>query len=91
MNNAFVHEQADHLAVRVAMAYSDMAATLSYAYRLLFGRLPAADEAAWAREFLQQSRQELDKAGVPFDRRNRQAWASLMRVLLSSNEFFYVD
>jgi N-acetyl-beta-hexosaminidase len=55
MNNAFVHEQADHLAVRVAMAYSDMAATLSYAYRLLFGRLPAADEAAWAREFLQQS------------------------------------
>jgi hypothetical protein len=91
MNNAFVHEQADHLAVRVGMAYSDTTARLSYAYRLLFARPPAADETAWAREFLGQSRQELDQAGIPFDRRNRHAWASLMRVLLSSNEFFYVD
>jgi hypothetical protein len=91
MNNEFVHQQADHLAVRVGMAYSDTPGRLTYAYRLLFGRLPAADESTWAREFLLKSRGELEKAGVPSDLRNRQAWASLMRVLLSSNEFFYVD
>ena len=38
MNNPFVHEHADDLAVRVGMAYSEPLVRLSYAYRLLFGR-----------------------------------------------------
>jgi hypothetical protein len=91
MNNEFVHEQADHLAVRVGMAYTGTAGRLSYAYRLLFGRAPAPEEAAWAQEFLRQSWLELGKTEVAFDQRNRYAWAGLMRVLLSSNEFFFVD
>jgi len=91
MNNEFVHRQADHLAVRVGMAYSEPAARLSYSYRLLFGREVTPEETTWAQQFLRESRLELDKTEIPFDQRNRQAWASLMRVLLSSNEFFFVD
>jgi hypothetical protein len=91
MNNGFVHEQADHLAVRMGMAYSEPSARVGHAYRLLFGREVTPEETTWALQFLRQARLELDKTEIPLDQRNRHAWASLMRVLLSSNEFFFVD
>jgi hypothetical protein len=91
MNNEFVHQQADRLAVRVGMAHTDTAARLGYAFRLLFARAPARDEVAWAAEFLSDSRNALEETNVEADLRNRRAWSSLMRVLLGSNEFFYLD
>jgi len=40
---------------------------------------------------IQLARGKLADAGVPWDQRNRQALDSYMRVLLSSNEFVFVD
>jgi cytochrome c553 len=40
LNDAFVDEQADLLAVRAGMAYSTEAERIAYAYRLSFGRAP---------------------------------------------------
>jgi hypothetical protein len=91
MNDPFFHEQADALALRVGMNYGSDLARLTYAYKLLFGRAPAADEIADGRQFLARARQSLEGASVPEDRRNREVWASLMRVLLASNEFLTLD
>ena len=95
MNDPFFHEQADALAVRVGMAYGSDAERLGYAFRLVYGRTPAPEEVRDARQFLTAARASLrGTAGgtaVPEDRKNREALASLMRVLLSSSEFLTLD
>ena len=68
-----------------------MLARLRYAYKLVYGRAPAADEIREARQFLTRARESLAGTSLPEDRKYREAWASLMRVLLSSNEFLTLD
>ncbi|MDP8980680.1 MAG: PSD1 and planctomycete cytochrome C domain-containing protein [Acidobacteriota bacterium] len=91
MNDPFFHEQADTLAVRIGMAYNSDLERLRYAYRLVYGRVPTLDEIREARQYLDSARQSLHGTAVPDYQWNRQAWASLMRVLLSSNEFITLD
>jgi len=91
MNDPFFHTQADTLAVRIGMAYNTDADRLRYAYHLLYGRVPAPDEIKEDLQFLGAARKSLHDTAVPDYQWNRQAWASLMRVLLSSNEFITLD
>ena len=91
MNDPFFHRQADALAGRVETRYKSNVARLRYAYRLVYGRIPAPDEIRESRRFLTQARQTLEGSAIPVNRRDRGAWASLMRVLLSSNEFLTLD
>ena len=91
MNDPFFHEQADALAVRVGMAFGGDAERLDYAFRLLYGRAPTLDESREARQFLSAARASLGATAVPEYRKNREALASLMRVLLSSSEFLTLD
>ncbi len=90
MNDPFFHRQAESVVGRV-MAQATDAERMRYAFRLLYGRAPAADEARESRQFLDRVRHDLEGSTVAEDQRNRQAWASLMRVLLSSNEFLTLD
>jgi hypothetical protein len=90
MNDPFMMEQSDALAVRVGMTYSTTAERLSYAYKLLFGRTPTSEESDSAVQFLVDARRALDKTTVPEDQRNRKIWDELMQVLLSSNEFLFL-
>jgi hypothetical protein len=91
MNSAFVDEQADALAVRVGMAVSTDAERIAYAYKLAFGRAPAPDEIRDCSKYLFDARAELKNSGVQGDRQPRAALASLMHVLLASDEFLFVD
>jgi hypothetical protein len=91
MNDPFFHEQADALAVRVGMAYSSDAERLDYTFHLLYGRAPTPDEVRDTRQFLTAARASLSDTAVPEYKKNREALASLMRVLLSSNEFLTLD
>ena len=91
MNDPFFHEQADALAVRVGMAFNTNLERLNYACRLLYGRLPGPEEAREFLQFLTAARGSLKDTAVPEDKKNREAWASLMRVLLSSSEFLSLD
>ncbi len=91
MNDPFFHEQADALAVRVGMAYSSDAERFDYAFHLLYGRGPAPEEVRDARQFLTAARASLAGTAIPDDRKNREALASLMRVMLSSSEFLTLD
>ena len=72
-------------------AYSSDAERLDYAFHLLYGRAPAPEEVRDARQFLTAARASLADTAIPDDRKNREALASLMRVLLSSSEFLTLD
>jgi len=91
MNDPFFYTQADTLAVRIGMQYNSDLDRLRHAYRLVYGRIPKADEIREAQQFLASARKSLQGTGVPDYQWNRQAWASLMRVLLASNEFVSID
>ncbi|MBI4473439.1 MAG: DUF1553 domain-containing protein, partial [Acidobacteria bacterium] len=91
LNDEFVHKQADLLAVRVGMAHNTTSARLTLAYNLLYARPPTKQEIAAAEQFLGKYRGSLATTAVPAEEHNRQALAALMRVLLGTNEFLYVD
>ena len=91
LNSAFVDEQTDVLAVRVGMAVSTDAERIGYAYQLLFGRAPAADEVRDCAKYLADARIEMKNSALAADRQPRAALASLMHVLLASDEFLFVD
>jgi hypothetical protein len=64
---------------------------LEFAYRLSLGRPATSDEMRMAKGFLSQCRTDLRETQVPADQQPRAALASFCRVLLSSNEFMFVD
>jgi hypothetical protein len=91
MNDSFAHEQADRFAVRVGLAFSEEPQRIDYAYQLAFGRHPTPEEIKTGQDYLQQCRADLKDSNIPADRQPRAALASYARVLLSSNEFLFVD
>jgi hypothetical protein len=91
MNDSFVEERAGALAARVAVAEETPAERVRLAYRLLYGRAPAPPESQLAMQFLDRYKSEGSTPETAAHDRSRAAWTGLMRVLLSSNEFFYVD
>src|SRR5215813_5789648 len=91
MNSPFMHEQSDLFAVRVGMAYDTLRERIDYAFRLAYGRSPRLEEIREAQQFLRQTRLELQASGATVDQLNQKALASYLRVVMSSNEFLYVD
>jgi hypothetical protein len=91
MNDPFTHKMADEFAVRVGLAYGDEPRRIDYAYRLAFGRPVTKDEIRAGHDYLQQVLQELQSTKIAEDQRMRAALASYLRVLLSSNEFMFVE
>ena len=75
LNSDVVGQRATALAKRIEKKADDDA--IAAAYRILFHRAPSEQEFKLGREFLQQTAE---------DRWKQYAW-----VLLSSNEFAYVD
>ncbi len=79
LNDPLLHGRADAFAGRVLAAADSDAERLNAACQILYGRNASADEQHDAAEFLQAY-------GEP-----KAAWSALGRVLLSSNEFLFVD
>ncbi len=91
MNNPFAHETAGKLADRVESAGPELSQRIDQAYRLVFCRPAEPDEIKMAQEYLAQVSEALKEAGVPAEQQPHAAFASLARVLLSSNEFLFVE
>jgi hypothetical protein len=91
LNSGFVDEQADVLAVRVGMAHTTELERIAYAYRLLYGRAPEPAEVLECRKYLAQASAAYKDSGIAGDRQPRATLASLMHVLLASDEFMFVD
>jgi hypothetical protein len=87
MNNDFVYDQAGKLAERVLPKGSDEA-RIAEAYRLLYGRAPSKQEVDIGLAFLRTTPEKLGNAinGEPVT-----AWKEYARVLLSANEFEFMD
>lgn len=91
MNNTFAAEQARDFAGRLISAESDPAARIALAAQLAWGRAPREDEQKRFVEYVAQFREALTASGCAPDRLEQDAWTSFARVLLSANEFLYVD
>src|SRR5262249_46013452 len=91
MNNRWAQEQAEGLARRVLAGAAGGAARAALACELTWGRTPAPGQGQAALPYLADCRSQLTRAGVGGEAGELQAWSSLARVLLTSNEFIYVD
>ena len=91
MNDGFVEARAAALAARVSLAEETPGKRLRFAYGLLYGRAPSATETQLGLQYLGSAKREGNGLEIAADEKSRSAWIGLMRVLLSSNEFVYVD
>jgi hypothetical protein len=91
MNNPFVREQAQGLARRLLDATPDPCGRIGLAYELAWCRPPRPAEVEAGSAYLRRYAEELSRAGAPADRVELEAWTSLARVLITANEFLYVD
>ena len=85
LNDKLVHDQAGHVAVRLAAEAPTDRARITRAYELLFARPPAGDELAGAEVFLAKARAQIGVEG------DAEAWRAYVRVLFRLNEFVYLD
>ena len=91
MNNDFAHDQALRLGDRLYAAFPEDAARVNYAFELALGRLADTDELRAALDSMRAVTEALKETAVPADQHARVALASFSRVLLSANEFMFVD
>jgi hypothetical protein len=91
MNDPFVHDQAAHFADRLAREAPDQTGRIDLAYRRAFSRRPTERELGLCAAHLGACREALALGEIPSDERDRAAWASLLRAILASNEFSFVD
>ncbi len=91
MNDPLAHAQSTNLASRAIELATDEPARISAAYQIAWNRPPTSDEQRECADFLQQYRDKLAELNTPLDQVDLQAWSALARVLMSSNEFVFVD
>lgn len=89
LNGELAHEAAERFAERVLSRAETTPARLDSAFRLALSRPASPEEIEIAREYFRSYRRALS-AGAP-EEVERAAWASYLRVLLSSNEFLFVE
>jgi len=90
-NNPFVQQQAAGFARRLLAGSAQPAQRIELAFELAWGRPPDAVELARSRRFIDATREALTAAGVAQDSREPESWTSLAKVLLTANEFLYLD
>ncbi len=91
MNNPFVHEQAMRLADRLLDKPGSDTARLQEAYLMMYARHPLRAEERQAEDYLKRYATQAKREGVSAEAASRRAWNSYARVLLTANEFVYLD
>lgn len=91
MNNPFVQEQASAVARRLLGATNNREERMRLATELVWSRQLKSKEAERGVEYLDRYQQELARTGAPPEQIEMEAWTSYARVLLTANEFVYVD
>lgn len=89
LNSPFLHEQATHLTDRLFREASDDVARMELACLLLYGRRATLDDRLEFEQFVREYQASL--TDVAAAEQARETWCAWCRVLLSSNEFLYVD
>ena len=89
MNSSLVQKGTSDLAKQVANLPTDQ--RVESVYRLVLGRQPSGDDADLARQFIVDAESLARKQGSDPAEATLKAWRSFSRVLLSSNDFMYVE
>jgi hypothetical protein len=90
MNSDVMNEQSARLATRIAAEQpNDRDARVRDLYLIALGRRPAETEVARAHAFVERYAPPQSGEAVVAD--SMAAWQALCRVILSSNEFLYVE
>lgn len=91
LNNPFVLEQARGFAKRLVDRSSDPRERIAYAFELGWGRLPSASETASGLAYIGHFTEELAREQVPAAQVDMEAWESYARIIITANEFLYLD
>jgi hypothetical protein len=91
MNSQFMRETAAAFAERSCREAPAKRDRIRRMEQLAYNRLPTADETARAEDYLAQFRTLALSTGLSPTRADSEAWLSYARVILTANEFFYVD
>jgi hypothetical protein len=88
MNDEFFHAQAEKVAERL-LRQPDEAARVHELFRIVLQRSPTASELEAAYGFLQEYQSAITE--IPATDQPLNIWSALSRLLMSSNEFLYLD
>ncbi|MCA9041828.1 MAG: DUF1553 domain-containing protein, partial [Planctomycetaceae bacterium] len=92
MNSDFMDQQTEAMANRLLKEAPDAPEDrIERAYELVFGRKPELQEMENSLAFLYRYEEQVVTAIPEQERRQLQVWKGLCRVLLSSNEFIFID
>ena len=91
LNDKFVHEQAEGFVKQLLTQSTDDQTRVERAWLQMFGRMPESDERKAAFDFLEAAQKELQLSGLEANSLQQQSWQALVRSLIRSNEFVYVD
>ena len=90
MNSPFVHEQAQDFAKRIAIVTGDDRSKIVWAFEAAHGQIPAESDIQESLNFLAAYRKEIAKDTAE-NNRDTAVWSAFGRVLITSNQFLYVD
>jgi hypothetical protein len=91
MNSKFLRDTAGTFARRTCAEATATPERIRRMEELAYGRPPTQDEIAGAASYLTQFRNLASSAGLNPTQADTQAWLSYARVILTANEFFYID
>ena len=87
LNSKFVHEQSHGVAKRILAGASDQEARIRLAIEMLHGIEPTAEDLDSARTFIQSYKTAIEGQANA----ETQAWSAFARVLMTSNNFLFVE
>ena len=90
-NHPWVQEQAAAFANRLIESSKDFAQRVNRAHQFAYGREAYTDEQQRATEYIAQVSQELNAYDMTSEQRELETWSSYARVILTANEFLYID
>jgi hypothetical protein len=91
LNNPFVLENAAGLARRMTDASTDPQSRITRGYELAWGRPPNRHELERAVRFVHEATTRVAASSTSEETTVREVWTSLAKILLTANEFLYID
>ena len=91
MNSPFVNQQSHHFALRLLEQSVSDPDRVRHAVESAWGVPPSDEEVADFLQFITEYRQQSARLNLPAEKQNELAWAAFARVLMTSNQFLFVD
>ncbi len=91
MNGDFMRQTAAAFARRLVRESADPAARIRRAHELAYSRPASSSEVDRARAFIERYAAEAARAGLGDKQAEAEAWLSYARLILTANEFVYID